>query len=535
MGTDIREMMIWAKGRKIAASLFIALTLVVGIMIGSVVSGRAGATKATPAVDATPLAMPSPVQLSSTFASIAKQVEPAMVNISTVSVVERPRARTRQRPNPNAPNNPNNPNNRDQNQFEFPFDRFFGAPEDGPQAERSLGSGVIVDKRGYILTNNHVVEQATKIQVRLDDDRRIYNAKVIGTDLETDLAIIKIDADRDLPVARLGNSEAVQVGDWVLAFGSPFGLQATVTAGIVSAKDRSSIPGSQQFQRFIQTDAAINPGNSGGPLVSMTGEVIGINTAILTVNRGYDGVGFALPSNTAINVYNQIIKNGKVTRGSIGVSFQEARSQNEVALDSLGVKFGMVLESVEPGSPADRAGLQAGDVITHVNGKPVKDSNDLVAPIADTTIGEKVRVTFVRDRKPQDVSITVGDRSKLFPTTAPDQEEKQEEEPAASKLGLRVEAMTPELGRRLGLDGQRGVVVADVESGSFAEDIGFARGDVITELNREPVNNVNEFLAVAGKLKKGQNATFRVQRSAGGTRGGTVRALTMFLAGVVQD
>jgi len=527
MGTDIREVMTWAKGRKVAASIFIALTLVVGILIGSVVSGRAGAAKATLAADATPLAVPSPVQLSTTFAAIAKQVEPAMVNISTVSIPE-PRARTRRR----VPNN--NPNGRDQNQFEFPFDRFFGSPDDSPQAERSLGSGVIVDKRGYILTNNHVVDQATKIVVRLDDDRRSYNAKVIGTDLETDLAVIKIEAERDLPVARLGNSESVQVGDWVLAFGSPFGLQATVTAGIVSAKDRNNIPGSQQFQRFIQTDAAINPGNSGGPLVSMAGEVIGINTAILTVNRGYDGVGFALPSDTAINVYNQIIKNGHVTRGSIGVSFQEARSQNEVALESLGVKHGMVLESVEAGSPAARAGLQAGDVITHVNGKPVKDGNDLVVPIAETAIGEKVRVTFVRDRKPQEVTVTVGDRSRLFPTAVAEQEDKQEEEPAA-QLGLRVEPITPELGRRLSLDGQRGVVVSDVESGSFAEDIGFSRGDVITEVNRQPVNDVSEFRAALGKLSKGQKVAFKVQRRDGGSRNGQPRSLTLFLGGVVQD
>ncbi len=525
MGTEIREVVHWAKSRKFVASLTIALTLVVGIMIGSVVSGRAGADKGTPAVDATPLAVPSPVQLSSTFASIAKQVEPAMVNISTISVPERPRNRGRQR----VPNR-----NRDQNQFEFPFDQFFGAPDNNPQPERSLGSGVIVDKRGYILTNNHVVEEATKIQVRLDDDRKTYTAKVIGTDVETDLALIKIEGDKDFPVARLGNSDAVQVGDWVLAFGSPFGLQATVTAGIVSAKDRVNIPGSQQFQRFIQTDAAINPGNSGGPLVNMAGEVIGINTAIYTSSRGYDGVGFALPSNMAINVYNQLIKSGKVTRGSIGVSFAEGRSQNDVLLDSLGVKYGMVLESVEPGSPADRAGLKAGDVITHVNGKPVNNGNDLVAPIAETAVGDKITVTYVRDRKPREVPITVGDRGKIFAETANPREESQEEE-VPTQLGLRVEPLTPELGRRIGVDGSRGVVVAEVEPGSFAEDIQFFRGDVITEVNREPIMNVSEFKAAVGKLNKGQNVVFRVQRRDPRSSADAPRSLTVFLAGVVQD
>ena len=218
------------------------------------------------------------------------------------------------------------------------FDRFFDGRQDAPpQAERSLGSGVIIDKRGYILTNNHVVEQATKIQVQLDGDTSKYMAKVIGVDEDTDLAVIKIDAGKELPTAKLGNSDGVQVGDWVLAIGSPFGLNATVTAGIISAKDRSGIGGAgHQFQRFIQTDAAINPGNSGGPLVDLAGQVIGINTAIITGSRGYEGVGFALPSSTAINVYNQIISQGRVTRGSIGVSFQEELGTNAITLEGTG-------------------------------------------------------------------------------------------------------------------------------------------------------------------------------------------------------
>jgi serine protease Do len=524
MGTEMREVVNWAKSRKLAAALFVLATLVMGILIGTVISGRAGASRVTPVSDAAALAIPNPVQLSSTFAAIAKQVEPAMVNISTVSVVERPRARRFRSPQ----RDPRDPNRQDREPFEFPFDRFFGMPEEGPSAERSLGSGVIVDKRGYILTNNHVVDQATKIVVRLDDDTTNYAAKVIGTDELTDLAVIKIEAPKDLPAARLGNSDAVQVGDWVLAFGSPFGLQATVTAGIVSAKDRGNIPGSRQFQRFIQTDAAINPGNSGGPLVNMAGEVIGINTAIFTMNRGYDGVGFALPSNVAIHVYNQLIRSGKVTRGSIGISFQEARSQNAVALEALGAKFGMVVESVNPGSPADRAGLQAGDVITHVNGKPVKTGNDLVEPIADTAVGEKVRVTYLRDRKPTEVTVTVEDRGKIFPDDASQRQPEPEEEPAAA-LGLRVEELTAELARRLNMEGQRGLLVAEVEPGSFAEDIGFVRGDVVVEVNREAASSPADFRAKVGRLKKGQNVVFKVLRRA------EPRNLTLFLAGTVQE
>jgi serine protease Do len=510
----LHSMMNWPRGRKIAVTLFTMLTLAVGILIGSVISGRVGATRDqggdTPAL----LAVPSPVQLSSTFATIAKNVEPAIVNISTTQIVERPRSR--RTPRPRTPDE----------QFEFPFDRFFGPFEDGPTAERSLGSGVIVDKRGYILTNNHVVEQATKIQVRLDDDNTRYTAKVIGSDPETDLAVIKIESSKDFPVAKLGNSDSSLVGDWVLAFGSPFGLQATVTAGIVSATDRSGL--GQQFQRFIQTDAAINPGNSGGPLVNMAGEVIGINTAIVTSNRGYDGVGFALPSNTAIKVYNDIIRFGKVTRGSIGVSFNEERSGNDIALKSLGAEYGIIVESVEPGSPADQAGLKASDIIIAVNGKPVKAGTDLVDPIAETPIGNHVRITYLRDRKKQDVQVTVADRTKIFPQTSGRNEEEPAEEGPA-QMGLRVEDLTPRIAEQLGVRGESGVVVTQVDPGSFAEDVGFVRGDVIGEVNAVAVRSTGEFTRALGNLKTGQNVVFKVYR-----RGGD-RVLTLFLAGVYQE
>ncbi len=513
---ETRNWFDWAKQRKLGALIFVTLTLAVGILIGTVVSGRVSATRGQNGdTGATLLAVPSPVQLSSAFALISDRVEPAVVNISTTQIVERRRAPQR-RGTP-----------QQQDPFQDFFDRFFDGQDQGSQQpERSLGSGVIVDKKGFILTNNHVIDRASKIQVKLNGERNNYTAKVIGTDEETDLAIIKIEADHDLPTAKLGNSDAVKVGDWVLAFGSPFGLDATVTAGIVSAKDRANV--GLQFQRFIQTDAAINPGNSGGPLVNMAGEVIGINSAIYTMSRGFDGVGFALPSNTAVSVYNQLVQHGKVTRGSIGISFQEDRSNNPVTLKELGAPYGIIIESVEPNAPAAKAGLQPGDVITEVNGQAVRSGTELVNPIAQTPIGEKVRLTYVRDRQRHDVTVAVEDRSKIFPGRTAQNDQPGESGPG--EFGLRVEELTPELNRRLGIEDRKGVVVTQVEPTSFAEDLQFQPRDIIVEVNREPVTSIADYRRAVTKLKPGQSVMFKVLRNAGGDRFATV-----LLAGVVPN
>ncbi len=517
---ETRNWLDWAKQRKLGALLLVTLTLAVGILIGTVVSGRVGATRFQNGdTGASLLAVPSPVQLSGAFATIADKVEPAVVNISTTTqVVERRRAPQRrgtpQQPDP----------------FQDFFDRFFDGQEQGPQQpERSLGSGVIVDKKGFILTNNHVIDRASRIQVKLNGERTNYTAKVIGTDEETDLAIIKIESDHDLPTAKLGNSDGVKVGDWVLAFGSPFGLDATVTAGIVSAKDRNnSQTGAGQFQRFIQTDAAINPGNSGGPLVNMAGEVIGVNTAIFTMTREFAGVGFALPSNTAVSVYNQLVQHGKVTRGSIGISFTEERSTNPVTLKELGAPYGIIIESVEPSAPAAKAGLQPGDVITEVNGQAVRSGTDLVNPIATTPIGQKVRLTYVRDRQRHEVTVAVEDRSKIFPRGTAQNEQPGESGPG--EFGLRVEELTPEMNRRLGIEDRKGVIVTQVEPTSFADDLQFQPRDIIVEINREPVTSLAGYRAAIAKLKPGQNVIFKVLRSSGGDR-----FLQMYLSGVVPN
>jgi len=524
MGLQAKELLDWARRRKVLASAFLVVTLAVGIVIGSIVSGKVSAMKSMSFAgsSATPLALPDPIPSSNSFSSIVTRVEPAVVNIATTQVLERKPSSRKRRPQQGQGNDQDDP-------MQDFFDRFFDGRQDAPpQAERSLGSGVIVDKRGYVLTNNHVVEQATKIQVQLDGDPNKYTAKVIGVDEDTDLAVIKIDANKDLPTAKLGNSDGVQVGDWVLAIGSPFGLNATVTAGIISAKDRGGIGGSShQFQRFIQTDAAINPGNSGGPLVDLAGEVIGINTAIITGSRGYEGVGFALPSTAAINVYNQIISQGRVTRGSIGVSFQEELGTNSITLKELGAPNGVVIMGVEPGSPAEKAGLKGGDVITSVNGKPVKTGNDLVNPIAQAPIGSKVKLNYVRDRAAKETTAVVEDRTRVFPTQA-GRVGDQPGESAPAEFGLRVDSLTPDRASRVGMEGQRGVLVTDVDPASFADDLGFSRGDVITEINREPITSLDDYKKSVAKLKPGQNVVFKVLR-----RGDNERTLTVFLPGVV--
>jgi serine protease Do len=514
MGIEFQELLSWARRRKVFASLVVAVTLGLGIIIGSLVSGRALATRAQTRNGVELLAVPDPVNLSGAFSNIAKNLGPAVVNISTTQIIEKRKAGGK----PPRDNNHNDP-------FQDFFDRFFDSPRDAPDAERSLGSGVLVDKKGLILTNDHVIDQATKIQVTLYGDSNHYNARVIGTDKDTDLAVIKIEADHELPVARFGNSDGVQVGDWVLAFGSPFGLNSTVTAGIISAKDRSNV--GHQFQRFIQTDAAINPGNSGGPLVNLAGEVIGINTAIFTGSRGFEGVGFALPSSTAISVYNQLVTAGKVTRGSIGVTFQEENSNNPVLMRELGAPYGIVVEAVEPASPADKAGLQAGDVITNVNGQAVHTGADLVNPIAQTPIGQPIQLHYVRNMQAEDVTLTVADRSKLFPASAEDSDAHPNRGEEPVQFGVHVEELTPDLARKLGMGKLAGVVVTEVEPASFAEDVTFLRGDVVTEINRVGINSMGDYRTQMGKLKPGQDVLFRVARR------DNDRVLMLFLAGSV--
>ena len=498
--------------------VLVCVALLCGLLLGTVVPGRGAIARAVKDDSATPLAIPDPVHLSGGFAAIAETVEPAVVNISTTAVHK-------------APKRPRMPRGFDEGPFGDFWNRFFQFPDMGPMTEHALGSGVIVDKKGYVLTNNHVVDGATKIQVQLNGQSTKYTAKVVGTDEETDLAVLKINADRELPTAKLGNSNSVRVGDWVLAIGSPFGLRATVTAGIISAKDRGQAEGvGRQFQHFLQTDAAINPGNSGGPLVDLAGQVIGINTAIETQSGGYQGVGFALPSNTAIRVYNDLVEHGKVTRGSIGVSFQEEQSTNPVVLKQLGAEHGIIIESVQPGSPASHAGLKGGDVITAVNGNPVKTGDDLVNAVTSAPVGSKVEISYVRDRKERKTSVAIESRDEVFSGNSSAQDNSSPGESSPAKFGLHVQNLSSERARQLGMEGQRGVVVADVDSGSFAEDIGFQQGDVIVEVNQTGVETYNALREQLERLHPGDEVVFKVLRQ-DQNRG----LLTLFLAGNVPS
>ena len=523
---DQRASAFWVrlKANRFAYTLTILATLAVGILIGTVISYGVKGQEGKKASDATPLTIPSPTQLSNQFSQISKQLEPSVVNINTESTIKNTRPRRR--------GAPNSPDGDDENPFDDFFDRFFGGQggNGGSIRERSLGSGVIVDAKGYIVTNRHVVEKADRIRVKLQDDPPgvLHDAKVIGMDTETDLAVIKISGgDKTLPIAKLGNSDGMQVGDWVLAVGSPFGLSETVTAGIVSATGRNIVPG-RQFQSFIQTDAAINPGNSGGPLVNMAGEVIGINTAILTDTNAYAGVGFALPSNTVVQVYNQLIgPDHRVSRGSIGIMFNA--QENPAIARVYGSGSGVTISDVTAGSPAEQAGLKVGDTIVSVDGKMVKNGDELVADIASRKPGSKVTLGFIRNNKKQEATVTVADRAKLFAARlGEDEESGAEAGPKESKLGLSVRALTQEMADRLEVPAGKGVIVQEVKPGSFADDVGVARGDVILEINKQAVNSDDDFNRVSSTLKSGQDVVFLVRQRGAGRQGGTV-----FLAGTL--
>jgi len=501
-----------------------AATLLLGVMLGAVVTLSAHDISAD---GQRQLSVAGAKQLSGAFSSAAKMIEPTVVNIRTESTIK--------------PGAQASAGDDDQGEDEAnPFQNFFQfgpfgkqrVPKEGLR-QRSLGSGVIVDADGYIITNYHVVENADKIKVTIkdDDNQDGYDATVVGTDKETDLAVLKVNVGRKLPFAKLGDSDQLEVGDWVLAIGSPFGLQSTVTAGIVSAMGRDLLEGPQkQFQRFIQTDAAINPGNSGGPLVNLDGEVIGINTAIYTESNGYQGIGFAMPSKTVQAVFKQLVgPEHKVRRGSIGISYRN--QPNKALLRSYGAQSGIFVEEVTPGGPAEKAGVKAQDIITQVNGKDAKNGDELVDTIASQAPGAKITLSILREGKPMKLDVLVDDRSKVFADQQanPAAAASDDASPKSAKLGLTVRPLTAAQASKLGVPAGKGLLIQSVTPGGFAEELGLANGMVLFELNRQPVNTLADFQRIQKELKSGQDVVFHVSYKAANTAAAT----NLFLAGTL--
>ena len=386
---------------------------------------------------------------------------------------------------------------------ETPFDRyfkdFFGSRP--KRHERSMGSGFIINPNGYIVTNNHVVDGATQVQVKLSDGRELP-AKVVGRDSKTDIALLKVEAS-GLTVIPLGDSSASQVGEPVMAIGNPFGLDQTVTTGIVSATGRAI--GSGPYDDFIQTDASINPGNSGGPLINARGQAIGINTAIFSQTGGSVGIGFAIPTSLAKSIVTQLADSGTVTRGWLGVGIQPVTPDIAKSFGRTETT-GALVSSVSEGSPAEKAGLKAGDIITEYDGRKVERVSDLPRAVAGTPVGHDVRLGVVRDGTPMTLT------AKVAALDAKEPREADRGDRAKPTLGLAVQPLTPALAQQLGVKVTQGLVVQNVQDGSPAADAGFERGDVIVEVNKKPVKSVAELRESVDKHGKGKPMLFRIQR-----------------------
>jgi serine protease Do len=490
----------WLRHNRVVLMLVAVCCLSIGIAIGAIVRGIAGARSDDKFITVSHSSF-TPDALSAAFARVAEQVEPSVVNIKVTEGDER---------------------------------SIF--------AREGTGSGVIVSPAGYIITNQHVIRRASKIKVKLANGSE-YEAKVIGMDDETDLAVIKIEAREPLSVAKMGDSDKLNVGDWVLAIGSPFGLEQTVTAGIISAKDRITDTRSNPFQQFLQTDAAINPGNSGGPLVNLAGEVIGINTQIATANGVYNGIGFALPSSTAVEVYNQIVSFGRVRRGFLGINPLEltpqVARQNNIT-DKQGV---LVRDVTSDDSPAARAGLQSGDIIVSINGQKVKNVRELIRRVASLPVGSLATIDYIRDGQQRTATVKLEERPRETnedpfdlrqfpfdprrPRSLPEKREDKEAPRPKPTLGLTVETLTGGQAKLRGMEGARGVLVKGVDPGSLAYENGIEVNDLIVEIKvlhqgntvKQPVMTEQDFQRLTQDLKSGDDVVIKVLRKgAGGPR-----------------
>ncbi|WCB45019.1 DegQ family serine endoprotease [Nitratidesulfovibrio vulgaris] len=437
------------------------------------------------------------------FRELAKNAGAAVVNISTEKTVQAPE-------NPFGDMLRNAPQGTPFDRFFEQFERFHGKMR--PQKQRSLGSGFIISADGYIVTNNHVIADADVIHVNIENETgksASYDAKVIGTDEETDLALLKIDAKRQLPVLRFGDSDSLEVGEWLMAIGNPFGLDHSVTAGILSAKGRDIRSG--PFDNFLQTDASINPGNSGGPLINMKGEVIGINTAIVASGQG---IGFAIPSNMAARIIDQLKSDKKVRRGWIGVTIQDVDENTARAL-GLGEPRGALVGSVMPGEPADKAGIKAGDILLKVEGEDIADSGRLLRRVAALKPGETAKITLWRNGQTKTVNLTLGERTAehLAAQGGTPRQTPESKQQASSSLGLTVRPPNAEEARALKLDRPQGLLVIAVEEGRPAADADIRAGDVVLSANLHPVNSTADLAKVVQEDAKRRGAVMlQIQR-----------------------
>ena len=478
--------------RSFRVGVMAGVFLLSGVLVGVLFSAGSGwMSPAASAQAASPVAVTGG---SNGFPAVAKATMPAVVNISTTRTIKQS----------GMPASPFMNDPLFKHFFGEEFGRQFQVPRE--RRESSLGSGVIVSADGYIVTNAHVVDKADEIKVLLADKRE-FTGKVVGSDPKSDIAVIKIKGT-DLPILNWGDSEKLEVGEYVLAIGNPFGLNSTITLGIVSAVGRANM-GIEQYENFIQTDAAINPGNSGGALVNTRGELIGINTAIFSQTGGSMGIGFAIPSNMAKGVMDSLVKHGKVVRGYLGVSIQDvnAKIARQFGLDKA---QGALVSDVVSGSPAELGGIKSGDVITRLDSKVIENSTMLRNRVAEFPVGQSVEVEVLRDKKSLKLTIKIAEQPKDMTASG---ESVKGEGKSAALAGLEAQNLTPDISSKLNLArGTQGVVVNSVESGSAAEEAGIQPGDVIVELNRKPVRNTDDFRRLSKSLGKDESALLLIVR-----------------------
>lgn len=504
--TTVQEWAILRKLRVWIAALAIAC-LVAGIGIGAMLSGQP-----TVAQNEAQIAR-APEALSASFAEIARRVEPAVVNIETMTAAPETADKDDADKDDQASNNPL-------------LDMF---RRQARRPSRGVGSGFIVSPKGYILTNEHVIEGATRITVGLQSGEK-FRGKIVGIDEETDVAVIKIETSQDLPTVTLGDSNSAEVGDWVLAMGSPFGLDQTVTAGIVSKKERET-PYFTSFQRFLQTDAAINRGNSGGPLVNMRGEVIGVNSQIATSTGDYNGIGFALPANEANFVYRQIVAQGKVRRGFLGITLDSVKDEFARVYGLPEAKGAIVMDVTQTKdgqlTPAAKAGIQSNDIIVEFNGQPVANAQDLIQKVASSPVGQSVALTYMRDvdgkLEKHTANVVLGERPppQVIATTEEPSGKKKESDTKGNgpQLGITLAEITQQLVAEKHLTGVQGLYVKNVDPNGLAADVRLAggqpalsEGDVITRINRVPVTTLADFQRLLNGLKPGDPIVLNVSR-----------------------